>query len=287
MNIGWGGQHRNRKQNPPLNPLPRGEKHYTMIKFFRKIRQRLLSENKFSRYLLYAIGEIILVVIGILIALQINTWNQARKDSITERAYYNRFLEDVLLDEALVINQIEQTKLRLKSANQLIHELQSSDSNMPKIAQALRGSVSRGNFVLKPTQTTYEDVKSSGNVQLIKDLELKKSLENYYVSTTGIMNTINVNAARLGQKMFAKDEMIWTGIFQLAKMQNGFDSTKVDINKLEQFGELNARNKKVLLNNGVIFVSLSSRNIEHYNALKEIIIEMKKELEVKCKNDAL
>jgi|TARA_R110002020_G_scaffold396281_1_gene606303 sensor domain CHASE-containing protein len=50
-----------------------------MIKFFRKIRQRMLSESKFSRYLLYAIGEIILVVIGILIALQINTWNEERK----------------------------------------------------------------------------------------------------------------------------------------------------------------------------------------------------------------
>ncbi len=50
-----------------------------MIKFFRKIRQRLLTENKFSKYLLYAIGEIILVVIGILIALQINNWNENQK----------------------------------------------------------------------------------------------------------------------------------------------------------------------------------------------------------------
>lgn len=50
-----------------------------MIKFFRKIRQKLLSENKFSKYLLYAIGEIILVVIGILIALSINNWNENRK----------------------------------------------------------------------------------------------------------------------------------------------------------------------------------------------------------------
>jgi uncharacterized membrane protein YgaE (UPF0421/DUF939 family) len=49
-----------------------------MIKFFRKIRQRLLSENKFSKYLIYAIGEIVLVVIGILIALSINNWNQQR-----------------------------------------------------------------------------------------------------------------------------------------------------------------------------------------------------------------
>ena len=50
-----------------------------MIKFFRRIRQRLLSENKFTKYLIYAIGEIILVVIGILIALQINNLNDESK----------------------------------------------------------------------------------------------------------------------------------------------------------------------------------------------------------------
>ena len=49
-----------------------------MIRFFRKIRQGLLTENKFSKYILYAVGEIVLVVIGILIALQVNTWNQHR-----------------------------------------------------------------------------------------------------------------------------------------------------------------------------------------------------------------
>ena len=60
-----------------------------MIKFFRKIRQNLLMENKTGkpasrtgRYFKYAIGEIILVVIGILIALQINNWNENRKNQI-------------------------------------------------------------------------------------------------------------------------------------------------------------------------------------------------------------
>lgn len=55
-----------------------------MIKFFRKIRQKLLSENKFSKYLIYAIGEIILVVIGILIALQINNLNESNKSTNSE-----------------------------------------------------------------------------------------------------------------------------------------------------------------------------------------------------------
>lgn len=50
-----------------------------MLRFFRQIRQRLLTDNKFIKYLLYAVGEILLVVIGILIALQVNNWNEERK----------------------------------------------------------------------------------------------------------------------------------------------------------------------------------------------------------------
>ena len=55
-----------------------------MIKIFRRLRQRLLTENKFSRYLLYGIGEILLVVIGILIAVQINAWHENRTLKINE-----------------------------------------------------------------------------------------------------------------------------------------------------------------------------------------------------------
>lgn len=59
-----------------------------MIKFFRTIRQNLLSEGKTGKYLKYAIGEIILVVIGILIALQINNWNEERKQLEIRDSYY-------------------------------------------------------------------------------------------------------------------------------------------------------------------------------------------------------
>ena len=65
-----------------------------MIKFFRHIRRHLLSESKFSKYLIYAIGEIILVVIGILIALQFNNWNESRKENILAKNYYKRLLSD-------------------------------------------------------------------------------------------------------------------------------------------------------------------------------------------------
>lgn len=55
-----------------------------MIKFFRKIRQKLLAENKFSKYMIYALGEIFLVMVGILLALQVNNWNETRRNNINE-----------------------------------------------------------------------------------------------------------------------------------------------------------------------------------------------------------
>lgn len=71
-----------------------------MIKFFRHIRQQLLADSKFSRYLIYAIGEIILVVIGILIALQINNWNEGRKEAKHEQAILSNLVEDLKADSA-------------------------------------------------------------------------------------------------------------------------------------------------------------------------------------------
>ncbi|MCS4435239.1 DUF6090 family protein [Aquiflexum gelatinilyticum] len=56
-----------------------------MISFFRKIRQKLLAENRVTRYLIYAIGEIALVMVGILLALQVNNWNEQRKNRISEQ----------------------------------------------------------------------------------------------------------------------------------------------------------------------------------------------------------
>ena len=83
-----------------------------MIKFFRKIRQQLITENKFSKYLIYAIGEIILVVFGILIALQVNNWNQNRIAEKAEIELTKNILNDLEADKALY-------KLNLSEADML------------------------------------------------------------------------------------------------------------------------------------------------------------------------
>ena len=89
-----------------------------MIRFFRKIRQTLLSENKFSKYLLYAIGEIILVVIGILIALQVNNWNNENVDRKKEALLIKQIHRDFKsnkkqLDSIVIINKKKQRALTI------------------------------------------------------------------------------------------------------------------------------------------------------------------------------
>lgn len=78
-----------------------------MINFYRRLRQSFLNQNRFSKYLLYAIGEIILVVFGILIALQINNWNTARQIDITN----TKLLEKLKIE-------LQQNTIRLNHLNE-------------------------------------------------------------------------------------------------------------------------------------------------------------------------
>lgn len=83
-----------------------------MIKFFRKIRQKLVEENKVGNYLKYAIGEIFLVVIGILIALSINNWNEDRKRNLQEIRLAIQLLEDARADSVFFESRLDNKNRR-------------------------------------------------------------------------------------------------------------------------------------------------------------------------------
>ena len=82
-----------------------------MIKFLRKIRQKLIDSGSVTKYLLYASGEILLVVIGILIALQVNNWNEERKQDQVELRLLNEIRENLLLSRAEIdeVNELNHT----------------------------------------------------------------------------------------------------------------------------------------------------------------------------------
>ncbi|MCX2718438.1 DUF6090 family protein [Lentiprolixibacter aurantiacus] len=90
-----------------------------MLRFFRQIRQKLITENRFSKYLLYGIGEILLVVIGILIALQINNWNNEIQDREKEKYYLKSVRTSIELSQNELDRVIRDAKLISSSADTL------------------------------------------------------------------------------------------------------------------------------------------------------------------------
>ena len=156
-----------------------------MIKFFRKIRQQLLQENRFSKYLLYAIGEIVLVVIGILIALQINNWNENRKvdgeimkilteirsnlisDSLNIQETYSTKLEDINI-QYTVINKLEAGNIPYDSIN----------NHLGRVMLARR-------IVL--VENGYQLIKQLG-IELLQDQELRNKLTSYYTTAVKKIN---------------------------------------------------------------------------------------------------
>jgi hypothetical protein len=148
-----------------------------MIKFFRKIRQRLLSENKFSKYFLYAIGEISLVVIGILIALQVNNWNEQKKLNIQEV----KMLKEFRIDLTQALDDLEGNITDLQSCiksneiilNQITKKLSYNDSLDYHFAMLYPY------IIFSANQTTYENAKQTG-FHLISNDSLKTTISNLY-----------------------------------------------------------------------------------------------------------
>ena len=95
-----------------------------MLTFLRRIRRSLLSESKFSKYLLYAIGEILLVVIGILIALSINNWNQERIERQIEKRLLTELLENIRINEKQLQSDIAEEYRSIHSIKQVLEILE-------------------------------------------------------------------------------------------------------------------------------------------------------------------
>ncbi len=104
-----------------------------MIFLFRKLRKMLLSKNRFTTYSLYAIGEIFLVVIGILIALQVNNWNEEQKQKHTEKFYLNSLIGDLVLDSVYLTKSISYNQNKLEHLCMISAKLESDQFNIDQI----------------------------------------------------------------------------------------------------------------------------------------------------------
>lgn len=150
-----------------------------MIKFFRHIRRSLINQNKMSKYFKYAIGEILLVVIGILIALQINNWNQERLEVIEERKILKNLAVDFANNKRLLDRVFKETQGGISSGlNILGYTGNKGWPETPRAFDSILNSVFISPAYL-PVIGTLDEITNSGRLGIIKNTELRKLLSTW------------------------------------------------------------------------------------------------------------
>jgi len=152
-----------------------------VIKFFRKVRQRLLIESKFSKYLLYAIGEIVLVVIGILIALQINNFNNSRQETKIERSYLLSLQTEYENNLEKINSSLQANKERVNAVEDMLTLFDANvlDTISDKAISDILYSVFSGDATYQPSKGVSTDIISSGNLNVIKNKKLRQRLASF------------------------------------------------------------------------------------------------------------
>jgi len=144
-----------------------------MIKFFRSIRKNLLKEGKTSKYLKYAIGEIVLVVIGILIALSINNWNEHRRESQIEIKALTDLKNEFLENKAKMEESIEKKINGLNITKMLLEMIKSQNAEFENF------NMSYGLNTINPSYGVIDKLTSTGKIDYIENDSLKKLLSGW------------------------------------------------------------------------------------------------------------
>ena len=152
-----------------------------MLKYFRHIRQRMIKENRVSKYVLYAIGEIMLVVIGILIALQLNGWKEERVEASLEIGIVTSLLEDISENEVKLKDMMEGDSVIYERNKALLQILQDEKSEYHDSLKLYFGTINRYNIFF-PQRIAYQDLVSKGLHIMKNDSMRNKVIELFDVT---------------------------------------------------------------------------------------------------------
>ncbi|GAA4816681.1 DUF6090 family protein [Litoribaculum gwangyangense] len=201
-----------------------------MIKLFRNIRKKLASENKTAAYSRYALGEIVLVVIGILIALQINNWNEHKKESKELNQYLYKIASNVKQD----IQQIEVLKVRrdtvraraIRSTNELLKQ------DFSNIENILQGGIVFVEFYFIPNKSGFEALKNSPFLGKINNTKVDSLLSVYYSRVDKTYNDeLSYNNFIESMESQISISIDKTPYFNLAKKRR--DNENIDYNEFQ------------------------------------------------------
>jgi Family of unknown function (DUF6090) len=151
-----------------------------MIKFFRHMRQNLLMENKTARYLKYAIGEIVLVVIGILIALQVSDWNENRKKANAEQVILKDLkteLENNITGLQVTIDEHEKSHQATKTIMLFVKNPDTLDTLSNEVIRGILNIMNQ-NWTFNPKLGVLNSTINSGKIDMIQSKDLRNMLSS-------------------------------------------------------------------------------------------------------------
>ncbi|MFT5753022.1 MAG: putative RNA-binding protein associated with RNAse of E/G family [Flavobacterium sp.] len=247
-----------------------------MIKFYRKIRQNLLSEGKIVKYFKYAIGEIVLVVIGILIALSINNWNNTKISSKVEQNILEEIANGLNEDLPDVKHNIEGHKKGIKACiywRKIINNEQVETDSV-----ALNYWNLTRNFVASQNISSYESLKSRG-LELITNDSLRLQIISLYETDYNILKTLEEDYDEFQfHKNYFKDINHFVSPHLVFNKEGDIQTIQIPLHLSEE-------EKKEFLS--YLWKIEKNRNValNYYSDLEKKIIQSKKNIDKKIAKD--
>lgn len=241
-----------------------------MIKFFQKIRFQLLEHNKTGRYLKYAIGEILLVVIGILIALQVSDWNETRKKAIAEQFILN----DLKTELNLNIKDLQETIDEHEHAHQATIKVMSIIKDLSQIDNvpndSLKSIISdmHMNWTFNPKLGVLNSTINSGKIDLIQSKDLRNKLSS--------INEFIIDAAESTLSIERNRENIFWQLIAINAME-----------KMED-GQVHQNNKKILSDTRFVWWTkymnaLRKEGLEEEHQLMDFLKDINQKIDLEIK----
>ncbi|MCA0933262.1 hypothetical protein LCM02_12435 [Lutimonas saemankumensis] len=251
-----------------------------MIPFFRKIRKKLADDNQFFKYSRYAIGEIVLVVIGILIALQINNWNEARKKRDTEIIYLVALKSEFTKNLEIIDESIKTYENMLLSSETVLQW--TGENNIPDSEQAasihLAGCMQNATKYV-PSPGILEDLINSGNLSIISRTTLRNQLSEWFIilnntsrqevetfeHRTALLNILVVHTPFLN----FPGELGLNNTIDALPSKSNFEGDVRDVFKIREFES----------RMGLYVMTLWSLKSNSYNTIREHVLKILTEIE--------
>ncbi len=250
-----------------------------MTKIFRKIRQSSLSEGKTRAYLKYAIGEIILVVIGILIALQINNWNQNKYLKKDELKILKSIQESIKIN-TIEFNQVLNAQIRRNESLREVIFIDVSDQKLSSLDSLITVNVKNHTFY--PSTGIYNSMINSGKIELISNDSLKNKISKLYDRVKDYQESeeeVTAYTKEHLEKYFINNYNINPEVLAKIRKRTEKEKNRDYISYVKIFNSQEVRNMYILLLNKMSDVITKGENLksEYHN----LITNLKNEIEKK------